>query len=138
MIIGLVSDFLPECIWFIYSPGWYIWCKSFIFVSMPPPFLIGAYSTTLVRTYVRPVPYVPKMVSGLYLGVLNSYFIHGFTCIIMKYRSSSITYKIHQLYQSYGYEKWFSGDIFLIHWCIGFLFHTQLYNHKIQVKFYYG
>ena len=36
------------------------------------------------------------------------------------------------------YEKWFPGDIFLIHQCIGFIFHTQVYNHKIQVKFDYG
>ena len=36
------------------------------------------------------------------------------------------------------YEKWFPGDIFRIHWCIGFIFHTQVYNHKIQVKFDYG
>ena len=33
------------------------------------------------------------------------------------------------------YEKWFPGDIFWIHRCIGFIFHTQVYNHKIQVKF---
>ena len=36
------------------------------------------------------------------------------------------------------YEKWFLGDIFWKHWCIGFIFHTQVYNHKIQVKFDYG
>ena len=36
------------------------------------------------------------------------------------------------------YEKWFPGDIFWIHWCIGFIFHTQVYKHKIQVKFDYG
>ena len=34
--------------------------------------------------------------------------------------------------------KMVSGDIFLIHWCIGFIFHTQVYKHKIQVKFDYG
>ena len=36
------------------------------------------------------------------------------------------------------YEKWFPGDIFCKHWCIGFIFHTQVYNHKMQVKFDYG
>ena len=36
------------------------------------------------------------------------------------------------------YEKWFPGDIFGKHWCIGFIFHTQVYYHKIQVKFDYG
>ena len=36
------------------------------------------------------------------------------------------------------YEKWFPGDIFWIHWCIGFIFHTQVYKHIIQVKFDYG
>ena len=36
------------------------------------------------------------------------------------------------------YEKWFPGDIFWKHWCIGFIFHTQVHNHKIQVKFDYG
>ena len=36
------------------------------------------------------------------------------------------------------YEKWFPGDIFWKHWCIGFIFHTQVYTHKIQVKFDYG
>ena len=76
-------------------------------VFMPPPFIMGggAYSITLVRTYVRtyvcpvrPVPYVRKMVSGRSfenIGVLDSYFIHRY--IIIKYRSSSIMDKIHQL-----------------------------------------
>ena len=36
------------------------------------------------------------------------------------------------------YKKWFPGDIFWIHQCIGFIFHTQVYNHKIQVKLDYG
>ena len=35
-------------------------------------------------------------------------------------------------------KKWFPGDIFWKYWCIGFIFHTQVYNHKIQVKFDYG
>ena len=39
---------------------------------------------------------------------------------------------------SHTYEKWFPGDIFWKHWCIGFIFHIQVYNHKIQVKFDYG
>ena len=65
---------------------------------MPLPFIMGggAYSITLVRTYVRPV-------------VLSR-----------------------------TYEKLFLGDIFLIHWYIGFIFHTQVYNNKMQVKFDYG
>ena len=36
------------------------------------------------------------------------------------------------------YEKWFPGDIFWIQRCIGFIFHTQVYNYNIQVKFDYG
>ena len=28
--------------------------------------------------------------------------------------------------------------VFWIIWCIGFIFHTQVYNYKIQVKFSYG
>ena len=35
-------------------------------------------------------------------------------------------------------QKWFPGDIFCKHWGIGIIFHTQVYNHKIQVKFDYG
>ena len=27
------------------------------------------------------------------------------------------------------YENGFPGDIFCIHWFIGFIFHTQVYNH---------
>ena len=67
---------------------------------MPPPFIMGggggAYSITLVRTYVHPVPYVRKMFSGWYLLKTLVYWIHIF------------------------------------------IFHTQVYNHKIQVKFDYG
>ena len=46
------------------------------------------------------------------------------------------TYVLYVL--SSTYEKWFPGDIFWKNWCIGFIFHTQVYNHKIQVKFDYG
>ena len=74
---------------------------------MPPPFIMGgggAYSITLVRTYVR--TYIRtsrpvrtkngfRAISFEYIGVLDSYFIHRY--IIIKYRSSSITDKIHQL-----------------------------------------
>ena len=63
----------------------------------------GAYSITLVRTSV--LPYVRtsvrpvrtkngfRAISFEYIGVLDSYFIHRY--IIIKYRSSSITDKIH-------------------------------------------
>ena len=81
-----------------------------------------------------------RAISFEYSDVLGSYFIHRY--IIIKYRSSSIMGKSTNYYQSYGpwsrYEKWFPGDIFWIHWCIGFIFHTQVYNHKIQVKLDYG
>ena len=30
------------------------------------------------------------------------------------------------------------GRYLLKRWCIGFIFHTQVYYHKIQVKFDYG
>ena len=70
-----------------------------ISIIMPRPFIMGgAYSITLVRTYVH--TYVPYVLSRTY-------------------------------------EKWFPGDIFWRHWCIGLIFHTQVYNHKIQVKFDY-
>ena len=35
-------------------------------------------------------------------------------------------------------RKWFPGDIFWKHRGIGFIFHTQVYNHKTLVKFDYG
>ena len=75
---------------------------------MPPPFVMGeggggAYSITLVRTSVllyvrtsfRPVRTKNgfQAISFEYIGVLDSYFIHRY--IIIKYRSSSITDKIH-------------------------------------------
>ena len=69
---------------------------------MPPPFvMVGAYSITLVRTsvrtYVRPVRTKNgfRAISFEYSNVLDSYFIHRY--IIIKYRSSLITDKIHQL-----------------------------------------
>ena len=70
---------------------------------MPPPFIMGggAYSITLVRTsvctYVRPVRTKNgfRAISFESIGVLDSYFIHRY--IIIKYRSSSIMDKIHQL-----------------------------------------
>ena len=48
-----------------------------------------------VRTYVRPVRTENgfPVISFEYIGVLDSYFIHMH--ISMKYRSSSITDKIH-------------------------------------------
>ena len=69
---------------------------------MPPPFIMGGHiaSPMSVRTYVHTyVPYVRKngfrVISFEYIGVLDSYFIHRY--IIIKYRSSSITDKIHRL-----------------------------------------
>ena len=67
---------------------------------MPPPFIMGgggAYSITLVRTYVHPVRTKNcfRAIPFEYIGVLDSYFIHRY--IIIKYRSSSIRDKIHQL-----------------------------------------
>ena len=32
-------------------------------------------------------------------------------------------------------RKWFPGCTFMINRCIGFIFHTQVYNHIIQAKF---
>ena len=81
-----------------------------------------------------------RAISFEYSYVLDSYFIHRY--IIIKYRSSSITGKIHQLsselWPLISVRKWFPGDIFWIHWWNGFIFHTQVYNHRIQVKFDYG
>ena len=75
---------------------------------MPPPFIMGGghivsplsvrpYVRTSVHTYVRPVRTKNgfRMISFENIGVLDSYFIHRY--IIIKYRSSSIMDKIHQL-----------------------------------------
>ena len=67
---------------------------------MPPPFVMGgggAFSITLVRTSVRPVRTKNgfRAISFEHIGVLDSYFIHRY--IIIKYRSSLITDKIHRL-----------------------------------------
>ena len=76
----------------------HVTAKLVYFLIMPPSFIMGggAYSITLVRTYV---PYVQKIVfraiSFEYIIVLDSYFIHRY--INIKYWSSSITDKIHQL-----------------------------------------
>ena len=32
-------------------------------------------------------------------------------------------------------QRMVSVQYLLKHWCIGFIFHTQVYNHKTQVKF---
>ena len=90
---------------------------------MPPPFIMGgggAYSITLVRTsvhpYVRPVRKKNgfRAISFENMGVLDSYFIHRY--IIIKYRSSPIMDKIHQLISELWplifNEKWFPGNIF--------------------------
>ena len=72
---------------------------------MPPPFIMGGghiASPLSVRTYVR--TYIRtsrtyengfRAISFENIGVLDSYFIHRY--IIIKYRSSSIMDKIHQL-----------------------------------------
>ena len=67
---------------------------------MPPPFImVGGHiaSPLSVRTYVRPVRTKNgfRAISSENMGVLDSYFIHRY--IIIKYRSSSIMDKIHQL-----------------------------------------
>ena len=73
---------------------------------MPPPFIMGGghiVSPLSVRMYVRTArtscPICTKngfqAISFEYISVLDSYFIHRY--IIMKYRSSSITDKIHRL-----------------------------------------
>ena len=71
---------------------------------MPPPFIMGGgYSITLVRTYIRGTYILTsrtyengfRAISFENIGVLDSYFIHRY--IIIKYRSSSIMDKIHQL-----------------------------------------
>ena len=74
---------------------------------MPPPFVMGGRhiaSLLSVRTSRMSCPERTKngfrAISFEYIGVLDSYFIHRY--IIIKYRSSSITDKIHRFYQSYG------------------------------------
>ena len=68
---------------------------------MPPPFIMGGgghiASPLSVRTYIRPVRTKNgfRAISFKYVGVLDSYFIHRY--ISIKYRSSSITNKIHRL-----------------------------------------
>ena len=75
-------------------------------VFMPPPFIMegGHIASPLsVRPYIRtsrtscPVRTRNgfRAISFEYMGVLDSYFIHRY--IIIKYRSSSITDKIHRL-----------------------------------------
>ena len=58
---------------------------------------IHTYVRTYIRTYVRPVRTKNgfRAISFENIGVLDSYFIHRY--IIIKYRSSSIMDKIHQL-----------------------------------------
>ena len=70
---------------------------------MPPPFIIGGghiASPLSVRPSVRTSRPVRtkngfRAISFEYIGVLDSYFIHRY--IIIKYRSSSTTDKIHRL-----------------------------------------
>ena len=60
----------------------------------------------------------------------------------MKYRSSSLLGKIRQLlwelwpfFDFILYEKLVSVHYLWKHWYIEFISYTQVYNHKIQVKF---
>ena len=57
----------------------------------------------------------------------------------MKYMSSLNKDKIYQvlseLWPLISVRKMFLGDIFGIHCFIGFIFHTQVYNHKTHFKF---
>ena len=70
---------------------------------MPPPFIMGGggqiASPLSVRTSHTSCPVRTKngfrAISFENIGVLDSYFIHRY--IIIKYRSSSIMDKIHQL-----------------------------------------
>ena len=71
---------------------------------MPPPFVMGGghiASPLSVRTYVHMYVHPVRTKKGFrvisfeYIGALDSYFIHRY--IIIKYRSSLITNKIHQL-----------------------------------------
>ena len=67
------------------------------FVFMPPPFVMGGGGHIASPLFVRPVRTKNglRAISFKYIGVLDSYFIHRY--IIIKYRSSLITDKIHQL-----------------------------------------
>ena len=68
---------------------------------MPPPFIMGGgghiASPLSIHTYVRPIRTKNgfRGISFENIGVLDSYFIHRY--IIIKYRSSLIMDKIHQL-----------------------------------------
>ena len=78
-----------------------LFCCLLIF--MPPPFVMGGHiaSPLSVRTYIRMYVHPVRTKNGFraisleYIGVLDSYFIHRY--IIIKYRSSLITDKIHRL-----------------------------------------
>ena len=74
---------------------------------MPPPFIMGGgghiASPLSVHPYVRIYVHTSRMyengfrvISFENIGVLDSYFIHRY--VIIKYRSSSIVDKIHQLF----------------------------------------
>ena len=61
---------------------------------MPPPYIMGGgdiASPLSVRTYKKGF----RAISFENIGVLDSYFIHRY--IVIKYRSSLIMDKIHQL-----------------------------------------
>ena len=134
--------------WFPSYIFWIHWCIRFIFHTQVykhkiqvkfdyrqnPPIIIRVMALDLwMRNGFRAISFE-------YIDVFDSYFIHRY--IIIKYRLSSIMGKIHQLLSELwpliSVWKWFPGDIFWIHWWIRFIFHTQVYNHKTQVKFDYG
>ena len=68
---------------------------------MPPPFIMGGgghiASPLSIRITSRPIHMKNgfQAISFEYIGVLDLYFIHRY--IIIKYRSSLITDKIHRL-----------------------------------------
>ena len=134
--------------WFPGDIFWKHWCIGFIFhtqvhnhkiqvkfdYGQNPPIIIRVMALDLrMKNGFRGISFENSY-------VLDSYFIHRY--IIIKYRSSSITGKIHQLsselWPLIWVRKMVSGRFFWIHWWNGFIFHTQVYNHKIQVKFDYG
>ena len=69
-------------------------------------------------------------------AIYNGEGAYSITLVRTSVRTYVRTYVPYVL--SRTYEKWFPGDIFRKHWCIGFIFHTQVHNHKIQFKFDYG
>ena len=78
-----------------------------------------------------------RAISFEYIGALDSCFIHRY--IIIKYRSRSITDKIHQLLSELwpliSICKMVSGQYLLKTVMYWIHISYTVYNHKIQVKF---